>query len=170
MKTFFYLAVLVGTSMCLNFCVQKKEEKPASDKSAAMKATFIVLNACYNTGNTEAVDTILSANSIEHPVDTTMTMPKGPGGLKQFIAMMRRGSPDLKTEIRMMAADGDLLWVYGMMSGTNTGDLMRRPATNKRWSSPYVDIVRFNSEIKIIEHWGVYDQFKMMRDLGTIPL
>ena len=69
-----------------------------------------------------------------------------------------------------MAADGDFLWVYGTMSGTNTGDLMRRPATNKRWSSTYVDIVRFNSEIKIIEHWGVYDQFKMMRDLGTMPL
>ena len=170
MKKLFYLVMAAGVSACLTFCAPKKQERPSPDKSAAMKATFIVLNGCYNTGNTVAVDTILSANSIEHPSDTTLKMPKGPGGLKQFIAMMRHGSPDLKCEIRMMAADGDFLWVYGTMSGTNTGDLMRRPATNKRWSSTYVDIVRFNSEIKIIEHWGVYDQFKMMRDLGTMPL
>jgi predicted ester cyclase len=147
--------------------MSKSAEK---DKGAEMKARFNILNDCFNSGNTSAIDTLLAATAIDHSEDTSMHLPKGPEGLKQFITMFRQASPDLKSEIKIMVAEGDILTAYGTVSGTNSGMMMGMPATNKKWSADFVDIIKFGSDMKMIEHWGVFDTFKMMRDLGMIPM
>jgi predicted ester cyclase len=86
-----------------------------------------------------------------------------------MIVMMHEGSPDMKTEIKAIAVDGNLLIAYGTTKGTNSGPMMGMPATNKSWSYDFADVIKFDDNMKMSEHWGVYDQFKMMRDLGMIP-
>ena len=166
MKKLVYLALAAGF---LTACTPKPKENTVVDNGPAMKARFNVVNDAFNTGNTAAIDTILAESSVDHSEDTTMHLPKGPAGLKQMITMMRAGGPDLKSEIKMMVAEGDLLMVFGTMSGTNTGPMMGMPATNKAWSSDFADVVRFGSDLKMVEHWGVYDNLKLMKDLGLIP-
>jgi len=145
------------------------DKTESGERSADMKARFTVLNQAFNTGQTEAIDSLLSANSEDHTVDTAMHSPKGPAGLKQMIAEMRSGSPDLKSEIKHMAVDGDILIAYGTISGTNSGPMMGMPATNKKWSGNFCDVVKFGSDMKMTDHWGVYDDLKIMKDLGLIP-
>jgi predicted ester cyclase len=61
-----------------------------------------------------------------------------------------------------------MLMVYGTMSGTNSGPMMGMPATGKQYAYDFVDIVRFGDDMKMKEHWGVYDVLKMMTDLGMM--
>ena len=145
-----------------------KQRAAAKNKSSEMKARFNALNDAFNSGNTSAIDTLLAADAIDYSEDTSLHLPKGPEGLKQFITMMRQASPDLKSEVKMMVAEDDVLMAYGTLSGTNTGPMMGMPPTNKAWSSDYVDVIRFNADMKMKEHWGVYDQLKMMKDLGLL--
>ena len=164
------LLALVMTGLCMTYCQPKTEMKPpVVDNGAAMKARFTALNGCFNTGNLAAIDTILDANAVDHSQDTSMHLPNGPEGLKKLLTMYRQGSPDLKSDVKMMTAEGDIVMVYGTMSGTNTGPMMGMPATNKKWSMDFADVVKFGPDLKITEHWGVYDGMKMMMDLGMIP-
>jgi predicted ester cyclase len=166
MKNLVFLALAAGL---LTACAPKPKENPVVDNGPAMKARYTAVNDCFNTGNTAAIDTILAENVIDHSEDTTMHLPKGPAGLKKLIAMYREGETGFKSEIKMMIAEGDVLMAYGTTSGTNTGPMMGMPATNKAWSADFVDIIRFGPDLKMVEHWGVFDQFKMMKDLGMIP-
>jgi steroid delta-isomerase-like uncharacterized protein len=151
-------------------CDQKKvDDTPAEpDNRQAMKDRFTALNECFNTGNTAAIDTLLSTDAVDHSEDTSMHLPQGAEGLKQLVKMMRESSPDMRSEIRMMTAEGDLLMAYGTMSGTNSGSMMGMPATNKKYSYDFVDIIKFDKDMKMKEHWGVYDGLKMMTDLGMM--
>ena len=45
---------------------------------------------------------------------------------------------------------------------------MGMPATNKKIDVEGVDIIRFKNG-KAVEHWGVYDNMKMMQQLGMMP-
>lgn len=165
--------LLCGSALLLfGACSQPSETTVAgngNDKAAEMKARFNQVIECFNTGKTEAIDTLLSANAKDHSADTAMHMPDGPAGLKQMIAGMRTGSPDLKTDVKHMAVDGDILLAYGSMSGTNTGPMYGMPPTNRAWSSTFCDVIKFGSDMKMTDHWGVYDEMKMMKDLGLIP-
>lgn len=162
-------AALLGLAACNGQMGTKNESGGNNDKAAAMKDRFKILNEAFNTGNTAAVDTLLADNTEDHSTDTSMHLPKGKEGLKQMIGMMRQGTPDLKSDIKYVAVDGDILMAYGTMGGTNSGPMQGMPATNKKWSADFADIVRFDNNMKMAEHWGVYDEMKIAKDLGLMP-
>jgi predicted ester cyclase len=169
LHTFIACAALAVFASCNDAGSNDDHKDAAKDKEADMKARYSQIAEAFNSGNLVAIDTLLSADSKDHSSDTAMHTPDGPAGLKAMIADMRAGSPDMKTEIKHMAVDGDVLLAYGTMSGTNSGSMMGMPPTNRKWSGQYCDVVKFGSDMKMTEHWGVYDEMKMMKDLGLIP-
>jgi predicted ester cyclase len=168
MKKLVYLAL---AAVFFAACAPKPAEVPVvADNLAAMKARFTILNDCFNSGNTAAIDTLLSENSVDHSMqDTSMHIPDGPAGLKKMIEMWREGETNFKSEIKHMVAEGDMLMVYTTVSATNSGPMMGMPATNKSWSADGVDVIKFGPDLKMVEHWGVFDEMKMMKDLGLVP-
>lgn len=68
-----------------------------------------------------------------------------------------------------MIDDGDRLMVYISTIGTHKGSLMGLPPTGRTFRVNQVDISRFNSEGTVTEHWGVFDTFGMMAQLGLLP-
>jgi predicted ester cyclase len=165
---FLVCAALIVLAAC-NGQMGNKSEPGNNDKAAMMKERYRILDKCFSTGNTAAIDTLVIDNVIDHSEDTAMHLPKGKEGLKQLVAMMRQGTPDLTSDIKYMAVDGDILMVYGTMGGTNSGPMQGMPATNKKWSADYADVIRFDNNMKMAEHWGLYDQVKIMKDLGMMP-
>ena len=166
-----FCAALCGSAMLLlAACNQTGADKAGgADKAAEMKSKYTALNDAFNSGKTEIIDSLLTPDCVDHSMDTSWHLPQGPAGLKQMIADMRTTAPDLKNEIKHMAVDGDILIAYGTVTGTNTGPMMGMPATNKKWSSDFCDVVKFNNEMKMTDHWGVYDEMKMMKELGLMP-
>ena len=62
-----------------------------------------------------------------------------------------------------------MMYVHFNMKGTNTGGMgPDMPATNKAMDVNGVDIIRFENG-KAMEHWGYWEESKMMQQLGMAP-
>lgn len=46
---------------------------------------------------------------------------------------------------------------------------MDMPPTGRRSDVPLIDIMRFGTDGRVREHWGVFDQLAMAQQLGAIP-
>ena len=76
--------------------------------------------------------------------------------------------PDSQVTIDDMIAEGDQVVTKKTFSGTHTGDFVGIPATGKRVTLQFVDIMRLRDG-KIVEHWNCLDQLSLMQQLGVIP-
>lgn len=76
--------------------------------------------------------------------------------------------PDAVFTVDEMYAEGDAVITKKTFTGTNEGDFMGVPATGRRVSLQYVDIMRVRDD-RIIDHWNVLDQLSWMIQLGLIP-
>lgn len=142
-------------------------QTPAQNKETARKILLAV-----DAGDMAAFSQLVSPSLIEH-------MPPPPGAptnlsdfelAKMLISGYHAAFPDSRTEILHIVAEGDLVIVHSMYTGTNTGPFMGMPATNKAVRVEQTDIIRFDAAGKGVEHWAVVDQLAMMQQLGLIPM
>ena len=99
-----------------------------------------------NQGDTTIVDSLLSDNPVDHSA-MPPGFPTGKAGLKKFIVEFRTGFPDMKSTIEDITAEGDKVWAYSVMTGTNTGEFMGMKPTGKSVRMEGFDLVRFENEI-----------------------
>ena len=120
----------------------------------------------FSKGNFKAVDAVVAPNFIEHE----MMMPNqkaGREGLKQTIAALRVGFPDLKVQMLDFSYDRGKAFVRYRMTGTQTGSFMGKPATGKKLDITGFDEIRFRNGLAV-EHWGQGDEMTMMKQLGMM--
>lgn len=89
-------------------------------------------------------------------------------GGKLFLQAFAAAYPDAVFTIEDMFADGDAVITRKTFTGTNEREFMGVPATGRRVSFQYVDIMRVRDG-RIINHWNVLDQLSWMIQLGVIP-
>jgi len=135
------------------------------------KATFRkLLDDVINTGNLDGADQLLTVDRPDYQqIGLPPDLTKGYDGFKRVIGMFRAAFPDLRFTSEFMVAEGDLVLSYNMIEGTHRGAFMGLPATGKRFKATAADICRFDADGKISAHWGVFDTFAMMVQLGAIP-
>jgi predicted ester cyclase len=92
---------------------------------------------------------------------------QGLDGFKTFFSDWFHDVPDFKYELQKIIINDDHIWVYGIYSGTHTGDWLGIPATQKPYSFTAVDIFRVEDG-KLAEHWDVLDVYTLFKQLGTI--
>ena len=117
-------------------------------------------------GRVDVVEELAAPGYVEHE-----ELPAGDGsieGVKQFISTLREAFPDLRAEPQQMVAEGDMLAIYSIWTGTHQGDFMGAPGTGRSFSISCADFVRFEGG-KVVEHWGVTDFASMMEQLGLAP-
>jgi steroid delta-isomerase-like uncharacterized protein len=90
-------------------------------------------------------------------------------GVLEFFRMYLAAFPDLRMVPEDVIASGDKVVARVKASGTHKGEFMGMPPTGKRIDVQMVDIIRFGADGRAHEHWGVFDQFAMMQQLGAIP-
>jgi predicted ester cyclase len=76
--------------------------------------------------------------------------------------------PDVVIVPEKLIAEGDLVTVYWIARGTNTGTGNGLPATGKKAELAGITIWRI-VEGKIKEEWSAFDQLSMMHPLGLLP-
>ena len=89
-------------------------------------------------------------------------------GGKFFLQALAAAYPDAVVRIDDMFAEGDAVITRKTFTGTNQREFMGVPATGRRVSFQYVDIMRVRDG-RIINHWNVLDQLNWMIQLGLIP-
>jgi hypothetical protein len=76
--------------------------------------------------------------------------------------------PGYKIEADEMTAEGNRVVVTARLMGTHTGNLGEIPPTYKTVDFPFVIRYEIENE-KIVSHWMLADQMKLMEQLGVIP-
>jgi steroid delta-isomerase-like uncharacterized protein len=88
--------------------------------------------------------------------------------LKEDQALLRgwhQAFSDVTVEPRKLIAEGDLVTIYWVARGRNTGASNGIPATGKKVVSSGITIWRIVGK-RIKEEWSAFDQFAMMEQLG----
>ena len=95
-------------------------------------------------------------------------MPSGPEGSKMLITAYRNAFPDLHFTIDEQVAEGNTVVTRWTAHGAHNGEFAGIPPTGK--SATVVGIgVDCVEKGKIVESWGLFDQFGMLQQLGVIP-
>jgi steroid delta-isomerase-like uncharacterized protein len=95
-------------------------------------------------------------------------VPPDRDGGKLFLQAFAQAYPDATFTIDDMIAEGDQVVTKKTMSGTNTGDFAGVPATGRRVTIQFVDIMRVRDG-RIVQHWNIIDQLSWLTQLGIIP-
>lgn len=90
-------------------------------------------------------------------------------GVLDFFRMLVGAYPDLAMTVEDTVDSGDKVVARVRFTGTHSGDFMGMPPTGKAVDVQMIDIMRFADDGLVHEHWGVFDQMKMMQQLGAIP-
>ena len=93
----------------------------------------------------------------------------GPEAFKQAYVGFAAAMSDFRTSIDMMIAEGDLVAVYGVATGTHDGIFMGLPPTGNtlRWTG--MAIYRFDSAGLIDGRWQEIDGLGLFGQLGLLP-
>jgi steroid delta-isomerase-like uncharacterized protein len=130
-----------------------------------------LIEEVINTGHPELCDRYLAANRMDHQdYGLPPGAANGHDGFRRVLGGFLDAFPDLRLEVQFVIADGDRVVFYISTTGTHRGSLLGMAPTGKAFKVNGVDIFRFNDEGKISEHWGVFDTFGMLAQLGLGPL
>jgi predicted ester cyclase len=64
---------------------------------------------------------------------------------------------------------GDKAVARVRVTGTHKGPFAGMPPTGRAIEMKLIDIMRFDSDGRATEHWGIADELSLMRQLGVIP-
>ena len=155
------LVVLVALAAAGCSSVHSAAKMAEDNKAAALKFVERV-----NKGDLTVVDELFDPSYVDH--ETMPGIAPTREGLKQMFGMFLKAFPDMKITVTHVVAEGDLVVIHHLSTGTNKGEFMGMPATGKTVKYNEMHLVRFANG-KVVEHWGVEDSMTMMQQLGLIP-
>ncbi len=129
-----------------------------------------LIEEVINTGKLELCHRYLAADRIDHTdYGLPSGMANGHEGFKRVLGGFLEAFPDLHLEVQFTVADDDQVVFYVSTTGTHRGPFMGMAPTGKQFKANGTDIFRFNDEGKVAAHWGVFDTFGMLAQLGLFP-
>jgi steroid delta-isomerase-like uncharacterized protein len=120
----------------------------------------------WNKGNFEKLEAIIDPGYINHN-PSTPNPPPGPDGLKPIILAMRNGIPDLRYLIEDLIITPDKVVARVLVTGTHLNTLFGIPGSGRKIEMSQINIERIKNG-KIVEHWRVSEELKMMQQLGQV--
>jgi steroid delta-isomerase-like uncharacterized protein len=135
------------------------------DNAAAARR---ILEEGFSDGRMEVFDEVCAPDVATHdpaqPEDV-----RGIEAHKERCQGYRTAMSDLVVTVEDVFASGDLVATRWRARGTNDGDLMGMPPSNKSMEITGNSIDRFNAEGKIVEVWDQWDNAGFMAQLGISP-
>ena len=92
---------------------------------------------------------------------------RGREGVKQYVAALRAGFPDLRFTIEDQIAEGDMVVTRWTARGTHAGEFQGIPATGREIRMTGTDIDRIAGG-KVAECWAHMDELGLMRQFGVV--
>ena len=126
------------------------------------------LEEVFSQGNLAVADEITAADHVNLGPAALPGLPPGPEGNKQLVMLYRNAFPDVQFTVDEQIAEGDKVVTRWTGRGTHEGELAGIPATGKSTTVTGIAVNRIVNG-KIVESWGIFDQFGLMQQLGVIP-
>ena len=114
-------------------------------------------------GRFELAGELYAKDFVNHGIHRDISLAEDQAALKGW----HQAFSDLSIAPEKLIADGDLVAVYWIARGTNTGAGNGLPATGKKVEQSGITIWRI-VDGKIKEEWSAFDQLSMMQQLGLL--
>src|SRR5213596_3157607 len=115
-------------------------------------------------GRFELAEQLYAKDFINHGIHRDASLEEDQAALKGW----HQAFSDISIVPEKLIAEGDLVTIYWIARGTNTGTGNGLPATGKKAELAGITIWRIvNGKIK--EEWSAFDQLSMMQQLGLLP-
>ena len=115
-------------------------------------------------GKFELAEQLYAKDFVNHGIHRDISLAEDQAALKGW----HEAFPDVVIVPEKLIAEGDLVTVYWIARGTNTGAGNGLPATGKKVEQSGITIWRIVHG-KIKEEWSAFDQLSMMQQLGLLP-
>jgi len=114
-------------------------------------------------GKFELAGQLYAKDFVNHGIHRDISLDEDQAALKGW----HQAFPDLAIVPEKLIAEGDLVTIYWIARGTNTGAGNGLPATGKKAEQAGITIWRIvNGKIK--EEWSAFDQLSLMQQLGLL--
>ena len=114
-------------------------------------------------GKFELAEQLYAKDFVNHGLHRSIGLEEDQAALKGW----HQAFPDITIVPDKLIAEGDLVTVYWIARGTNTGTGNGLPATGKKVEQSGITIWRIvNGKIK--EEWSAFDQLSLMQQLGLM--
>jgi steroid delta-isomerase-like uncharacterized protein len=114
-------------------------------------------------GRFELAEQLYAKDFVNHGIHRDIGLDEDQAALKGW----HQAFPDLAIVPEKLIAEGDLVTIYWIARGTNTGTGNGLPATGKKAEQAGITIWRIvNGKIK--EEWSAFDQLSLMQQLGLL--
>ena len=115
-------------------------------------------------GKFELAEQLYAKDFVNHGIHRNISLAEDQAALKGW----HEAFPDVVIVPEKLIAEGDLVTIYWIARGTNTGTGNGLPATGKKVEQAGITIWRIvNGKIK--EEWSAFDQLSIMQQLGLLP-
>jgi len=153
------LTALISCSLLLTGVVVASSLQE-QNKAIARRAFEEILSG----GQFELAEQLYAKDFVNHGIHRTATLEEDQAALKGW----HQAFSDISIVPEKLIAEGDLVTIYWIARGTNTGTGNGLPATGKKAELAGITIWRI-VEGKIKEEWSAFDQLSMMQQLGLLP-
>ena len=114
-------------------------------------------------GQFELAEQLYAKDFVNHGLHRNATLEEDQAALKGW----HQAFSDIAIVPEKLIAEGDLVTIYWVAHGTNTGTGNGLPATGKKAELAGITIWRI-VDGKIKEEWSAFDQLSMMQQLGLL--
>ena len=166
-------ALLIGACPLIGVSIAEAQDAGATADQAEMPRIYSIVARIYeevfNTGTLDQVDTLISAEYIDHnPIG--QSSESGIEGFKQTVRGLRFAFPDLQFTIEEILATGDKVVIRTTMQGTHKNSFLGVDPTNKQVTVTGIDIFRIADGV-VVERWGTLDGLSLMEQMEVfIPM
>ena len=130
------------------------------NKAIAKRAFEEVLSG----GRFELAEQLYAKDFVNHGIHRDATLEEDQAALKGW----HQAFSVITIVPEKLIAEGDLVAIYWIARGTNTGTGNGLPATGKKGELAGITIWRI-VDGKIKEEWSAFDELSMMQQLGLLP-
>jgi len=156
------MKITISVSACLLFLAASLFASSLQEQNKAIaKRAFEEL---LSRGRFELAEQLYAKDFVNHGIHRDISLQEDQTALKGW----HEAFPDLSIVPAKLIADGDLVAVYWIARGTNTGTGNGLPATGKKAEQSGITIWRI-VDGKIKEEWSAFDQLSLMQQLGLLP-
>jgi steroid delta-isomerase-like uncharacterized protein len=134
------------------------------NKAVVMKFAEII-----NSHDYSEMHTVVADDYVRHCQATPDVLVES---RDDFVALLERWDteiPDGTIEVVLLAAEGDLVGMWGTYSGTQTGPMGPFPATGNYAKADFGGFHRV-VDGKVVETWVTWDNVAMLTQLGLFPM
>jgi steroid delta-isomerase-like uncharacterized protein len=134
---------------------------PEQNKAIARRAFEEILSQ----GHFELAEQLYAKDFVNHGIHRDASLEEDQAALKGW----HQAFSDIAIIPEKLIAEDDLVTIYWIARGTNTGTGNGLPATGKKAELSGITIWRI-VDGKIKEEWSAFDQLSMMQQLGLLPI